>query len=118
MHAPRTFTGQNTVEITCHNNPFIISDIIKAAIAAGARIAENGEFTRRAVINNKIDLIQAEAINELIHANTTVALKHSMAQLEGSLSSWVTELKNPIKALALPRQVLNFLMMKLVLGHK
>ena len=75
MHAPKTFTGQDTVEITCHNNPFIISDIIRAAITAGARIAENGEFTRRAVQQNKIDLLQAEAINELINANTTIALK-------------------------------------------
>lgn len=89
MHAPRTFTGENTIEITCHNNPFIISDIITRAIQAGARLADNGEFTRRAVMNNKIDLLQAEAINELIHAHTTLALKHSLAQLEGSLSSWV-----------------------------
>jgi len=110
MHAPRTFTGQHTVEITCHNNPFIISDIIKAAIAAGARIAENGEFTRRAVINNKIDLVQAEAINELIHANTTVALKQSMAQLEGSLSSWLTELEESLlNALALTEASFEFL---------
>ena len=110
MRAPRTFTGENTVEITCHNNPFIISDIIKVAIAAGARIAENGEFTRRAVINNKIDLVQAEAINELIHANTTVALKQSMAQLEGSLSSWITELEDSLlNALALTEASFEFL---------
>src|SRR5947207_10882578 len=47
MHAPHTFTGDNTVEITCHNNPFIINNIISAAITAGARIADNGEFSRR-----------------------------------------------------------------------
>lgn len=94
MHGPKTFTGQDTVEITCHNNPFIIADIIKTAIDAGARIAENGEFTRRAVFNNKIDLLQAEAINELIHANTTMALKQSMSQLEGSLSSWLIDIEN------------------------
>ena len=119
MHAPKTFTGQHTVEITCHNNPFIISDIIKAAIAAGARIAENGEFTRRAVINNKIDLIQAEAINELIHANTTVALKQSMAQLEGSLSSWITELEESLlNALALTEASFEFLDDEISFGHK
>jgi tRNA modification GTPase len=110
MHAPKTFTGQDTVEITCHNNPFIISDIIRAAITAGARIAENGEFTRRAVQQNKIDLLQAEAINELIHANTTIALKQSMAQLEGSLSCWVIEFENLLlNALALTNASFEFL---------
>ena len=76
MRGPRTFTGQDTVEITCHNNPFIISAIIEQAIACGARLAREGEFTKRAVLNNKIDLIQAEAINELIHAQTSLAPKN------------------------------------------
>jgi tRNA modification GTPase len=96
MRGPRTFTSENTIEITCHNNPFIIADIITLATKAGARLANNGEFTRRAVLHNKIDLLQAEAINELIHAHTTVALKHSLAQLEGSLSSWVTGLEDKL----------------------
>jgi tRNA modification GTPase len=110
MHGPKTFTGQDTVEITCHNNPFIIADIIKAAIGAGARIAENGEFTRRAVLNNKIDLLQAEAINELIHANTTMALKQSMSQLEGSLSFWLIDIENMLlNALALTDASFEFL---------
>lgn len=101
MRGPKTFTGQDTVEITCHNNPFIIEAIIAQAMAHGARLADNGEFTKRAVLNNKIDLVQAEAINELIHANTQAALKQSLAQLEGSLSHWVTSIeKNLIKALA------------------
>lgn len=89
MHAPQTFTGQNIVEITCHNNPFIIEYIIQQAIAHGARLAREGEFAKRAVLNNKIDLIQAEAINELIHAQTQLSLKQSLAQVEGSLSKWV-----------------------------
>lgn len=110
MHAPKTFTGQDTVEITCHNNPFIISDIITAAIFAGARIAEHGEFARRAVLNNKIDLLQAEAINELIHANTSIALKQSMAQLEGSLSCWITEIEDSLlQALTLTEASFEFL---------
>lgn len=119
MHAPRTFTGQDTVEITCHNNPFIIADIIKVAIAAGARIAENGEFTRRAVQENKIDLLQAEAINELIHANTTVALKQSMAQLEGSLSSWMVDYENLLlNALALTNASFEFLDDEISFSHQ
>lgn len=110
MHGPKTFTGQDTVEITCHNNPFIIADIINVAINAGARIAENGEFTRRAVLNNKIDLLQAEAINELIHANTTMAMKQSMAQLDGSLSSWIVDIENLLlNALALTDASFEFL---------
>ncbi len=86
MRAPKTFTGDDTIEITCHNNPFIIQQIIQLAIAAGARAAEPGEFTRRAFLNEKIDVLQAEAINDLIHAQTEQALRQSMAQLRGSLS--------------------------------
>jgi tRNA modification GTPase len=99
MHGPHTYTGEHTVEITCHNNPFIITGIIDAAIAYGARIAEHGEFTRRAVMHNKIDLIQAEAVCELIHAHTSAALKQSMAQLEGSLSSWIAEIEKLLLSL-------------------
>lgn len=101
MRAPHTFTGQDTVEITCHNNPFIIENIIQTALAAGARLAQEGEFSKRAVLNNKIDLVQAEAINELIHANTQAGLKKSLAQLQGSLSSWVHIIEQElVKALA------------------
>lgn len=101
MDSPRTFTGQDTVEITCHNNQFIIDAIIKQAIKHGARTAQEGEFTRRAFLNGKIDLVQAEAINELIHANTQLALKKSLAQLEGSFSYWLGVIeKELIRALA------------------
>lgn len=110
MHAPHTFTGENTVEITCHNNPFIIQNILHAAIAAGARIACEGEFSRRAVHNNKIDILQAEAINDLIHANTQLALKQSLSQLEGSFTQWITTIeKQLIKALALSDASFEFL---------
>lgn len=110
MHGPRTYTGEHTVEITCHNNPFIISDIINVAIACGARIAEQGEFTRRAVMHNKIDLVQAEAVRELIHAHTSTALKQSMAQLEGSLSSWISEIEQLLlSSLALTEASFEFL---------
>lgn len=102
MHGPRTFTGQHTVEITCHNNPYIIASIIKQAISRGARVAGNGEFSRRAVLNNKIDLLQAEAIYELIHAQTELAAKASLTQLEGSLSAHVTHIEeNLLQVLAL-----------------
>lgn len=110
MHAPRTFTGQDTVEITCHNNPFIIEAIIAQAITAGARLAQEGEFTKRAVINNKIDLLQAEAINELINANTSQALKQSLSQLEGSFSSWILAIEHDlIKAFAFTQASFEFI---------
>ena len=102
MHGPQTFTGQDIVEITCHNNPFIIDSIIQQLIRCGARIANRGEFTQRAYLNKKIDLVQAEAINELIHAHTQQALKKSLAQLEGSFSEWICNIeKKLLRALML-----------------
>jgi tRNA modification GTPase len=110
MHGPHTFTGQNTVEITCHNNPFIIQTIIQEVIKAGARLADNGEFTRRSMLNDKIDLVQAEAINELIHANTQHTLKQSLKQLDGSFSNWIATIeKDLIKALALSEASFEFI---------
>lgn len=93
MHAPRTFTGQTVVEVTTHNNPFIIEAVIERIIACGARPAQQGEFTRQALENGKLDLVQAEAINELIHANSQQLLKQSLQQLEGSFSHWVSKLE-------------------------
>ncbi len=110
MHGPKTFTGQNTVEITAHNNPFILQSIIDLAIKNGARLAKNGEFTKRAFLNNKIDLIQAEAINELIHSQTQIALKSSLSQLNGSLSFYIEKIqKNLIKALAFSEASFEFI---------
>ncbi|HSC25590.1 MAG TPA: tRNA uridine-5-carboxymethylaminomethyl(34) synthesis GTPase MnmE [Candidatus Babeliales bacterium] len=110
MRAPHTFTGDDTIEITCHNNPFIIQNIIRIAINAGARTAQEGEFSRRAVLNNKIDIIQAEAINELIHANTQLTLKQSLSQLKGSFTQWVASIEQQlIKALALSEASFEFL---------
>jgi len=99
MKAPKTFTGQDTVEITCHNNPFIIDRIIEIAIQAGARQAHAGEFTRRAFLNKKIDLVQAEAVADVIHAQSEEALVRSMATLEGSLSHAIASIKNQIVTL-------------------
>lgn len=101
MRAPATFTGQDTVEITCHNNQFLIESILREAIKHGARSAQEGEFSRRAYLQGKIDLTQAEAIDELIHANSEFALKKSLAQVEGSFSSFVQLLeKQLVKAIA------------------
>lgn len=119
MQGPRTFTGQNTIEITCHNNPFICEQIIALAIARGARLAQEGEFTRRAYLNNKIDLLQAEAINELIHANTQFALKKSLSQLEGSFSQWLTKIEHAlVKALAFSEASFEFIDEELTFGQE
>lgn len=110
MHGPKTFTGQDTVEISCHNNPFIIEEIITVALTAGARLAQEGEFTKRAVLNKKIDLLQAEAINDLIRANSQQALKQSLAQLNGTLSARVAQIeKQIIKAIALSEASFEFI---------
>lgn len=110
MHSPRTFTGTNVVEITTHNNPFIIESVIKRIIECGARLAQKGEFSRQAVENGKIDLVQAEAINELIHANSQQLLKQSLQQLEGSFSQFILELETDIvKLVALCEASFEFL---------
>lgn len=110
MKAPKTFTGQDTVEISCHNNPFIIERIINRAIQAGARLAQSGEFSQRAFLHGKVDLLQAEAINELIHANHQLSLRQSLAQLEGSFSAWVTKLEEQlVKALAFSEASFEFI---------
>ena len=101
MRGPRTFTGEDTVEITCHNNEHIHQAIIDACIHAGARLAQQGEFTRQATSNGKIDLLQAEAINELIHAQTQQALKQSLAQVAGTLSGEMARIEQQlVKSLA------------------
>lgn len=96
MRAPNSFTGQDTIEITCHNNPLIVEEIINLAIKAGARYAQEGEFAQRAFLNKKIDLIQAESINDLINAQTQIALKKSLAQLEGSFSNWIEHIEQEL----------------------
>jgi tRNA modification GTPase len=96
MHAPKTFTGEHTVEITCHNNPFLIETIINRALMCSARVAQPGEFTRRAFLNGKIDLLQAEAINELIHATNQLSLKQSLEQLNGTFSHWIASLEKKL----------------------
>lgn len=109
MRGPKTFTGQDVVEISTHNNPFIIDSIIERALQLGARPAQKGEFSKRAFLNGKLDLPQAEAINELIHAQTQMGLKASLAQLEGSLSQQITQIERDLlQALALSEASFEF----------
>ncbi len=110
MRGPKTFTGQNTVEITAHNNPFIINNIIESALQAGARLAQKGEFSKRAFLNKKIDLAQAEAIKEVIHAQSEAALKASLSQLDGSLSNEIQKIETDLlKALSFSEASFEFI---------
>jgi len=84
--APRSFTGNDLVELTLHGNPLLVQRVIEAAVDLGARMAEPGEFTERAVLNGKLDLIQAESVADLINARTPLQAKLSLVNLEGTLS--------------------------------
>lgn len=96
MHGPRTFTGEHTVEITCHNNQFLIQALLDRIVTCGARPAMNGEFSKQAVENNKIDLLQAEAINDLIHAQSQQGLRQAFAQVQGTLSAWINDIEKEL----------------------
>ncbi|HEY0143117.1 MAG TPA: tRNA uridine-5-carboxymethylaminomethyl(34) synthesis GTPase MnmE [Thermoanaerobaculia bacterium] len=84
--APHSFTGNDSVELTLHGNPLLVERVIAACVALGARMAEPGEFTERAVLNGKLDLVQAESIADLINARTALQAKLSLSNLEGTLS--------------------------------
>ncbi|NCB47988.1 tRNA uridine-5-carboxymethylaminomethyl(34) synthesis GTPase MnmE, partial [bacterium] len=93
---PKSFTGENAVEIMSHGSMLIVDEIIELLIGAGARLANNGEFSSRAFLNGKIDLIQAEAINDLINAKTREAKKISLFSLKGETSHLVIPIKKAI----------------------
>jgi tRNA modification GTPase len=93
MPAPHSFTAENVAELHCHGGPFLVRRIIALAAAAGARIAEPGEFTRRAFLNGRLDLTAAEAIADLINANSDSALHEALAQLSGALADRVRGLR-------------------------
>ncbi|MGB9720204.1 MAG: tRNA uridine-5-carboxymethylaminomethyl(34) synthesis GTPase MnmE [bacterium] len=94
--APNSYTGENVVEISCHGNPMIVDRIVKIALKLGARIAQRGEFTKRAFLNNRIDLIQAEAVLDTVYANCDTVRKLAIYQLEGKLSEFIERIKTEI----------------------
>ena len=98
--APKSYTGEDTVEISCHGNPLIQQQIIAACIAHGARLAKAGEYTQRAFLNSKIDLIQAEAVADLIAAHTIAAQKAALQNLRGGFSSELTQLREKLISFA------------------
>ena len=90
--APHSYTGEDVVELSAHGSPIILQSIVEAAIAAGARLAEPGEFTLRAFLNGRIDLTQAEAVADLIDAVTPLQARAAFDQLEGTLTRTIAEL--------------------------
>jgi tRNA modification GTPase len=93
---PKSFTGEDVAELHCHGGSYLTHRIIAVAISHGARIAEAGEFTRRAFLNGRIDLAEAEAIADLISARSESGLRQALAQLSGDLSKKVRELRKKI----------------------
>lgn len=93
FEAPHSFTGNDLVELTLHGNPVLVERVVAAAVATGARFAHAGEFTERAVLNGKLDLVQAESIADLISARTSFQAKLSLSNLEGHLSRTAEEIR-------------------------
>ena len=93
---PKSFTGEDLVEIMCHGSVLIANEIIELLLRFGARYASNGEYSSRAFLNNRIDLIQAEAINDVINATTKEAKELSILSLKGKTSELIVPIKNKI----------------------
>lgn len=93
---PKSFTGEDSVEIICHGSLLIANEIIECCLAAGARLATNGEYSSRAFMHNKIDLVQAEAINDIINATTKESKNISLMSLSGETSSLIYPIKKRI----------------------
>lgn len=96
MRKPHSYTGEDTLEINCHGGPVILQVVLSEVIKAGARHAEPGEFTRRAFLNNRLDLSQAEAVYDMITARTDRGLDLAVGQLKGNLSKKVQTLRSSI----------------------
>jgi tRNA modification GTPase len=94
MRAPRTFTREDVVEITCHGGLLAAKTVLDTVLGSGARLAEPGEFTRRAFLNGRIDLAQAEAVLDLIHSRTELSLRAAQEQLAGKLSQRINSLRD------------------------
>ena len=96
MKGPHTYTGEDTVEINCHGGVYVVKRILELLIAKGARPAEAGEFTKRAFLNGKMDLSQAEAVGDLISSRNQYALQSSVNQLKGIIRNKISEIRNEI----------------------
>ncbi|MBQ9406003.1 MAG: tRNA uridine-5-carboxymethylaminomethyl(34) synthesis GTPase MnmE [Desulfovibrio sp.] len=99
MPGPQTFTGEDTAEIQCHGGPVVVQAILESVLRHGARQAQRGEFTRRAFMNGRIDLSQAEAVAELVAAPSREALRYGLNRLDGLLGQRIRELAAKLEGL-------------------
>ena len=96
MRAPRTFTAEDVVELSTHGSPTILQKTLLLLLRAGVRMAQAGEFTKRAFLNGRIDLSRAEAVLDVIHADSDVSLKNAINQLEGGLAREIERIRQPL----------------------
>ncbi len=96
MKGPHSYTGEDTVEIDCHGGVYVVKRILELLIERGARPAEPGEFTKRAFLNGKLDLSQAEAVGDLISSRNQYALESSLNHLKGNIKNKISELRSEI----------------------
>jgi len=96
FHAPKSYTGEETVEISCHGGVLVTQQVLETILALGIRSAEAGEFTQRAFLNGKMELSQAEAVADLIHAKSKKALDAAHQQLEGRLGNHIKQFRQRI----------------------
>jgi tRNA modification GTPase len=94
--APHSYTGEHVIEISAHGSPVVLRQIVERAMALGARLAEPGEFTLRAFLNGRIDLVQAEAVADLIEAVTPLQARAAFDQLEGTLTTRIGEIETEL----------------------
>ena len=94
--APRSYTGEDVIEINCHGGAYVVKRVLETVIKYGARVAEAGEFTKRAFLHGRMDLSKAEAVADLIHAKNEYARKNSISQLKGSIYRKIGEIRAKI----------------------
>jgi tRNA modification GTPase len=102
MKSPHSYTGENVVEVSAHGNPLLLQRILQIFLSSGCRLAENGEFTKRAFLNGKLDLSQAEAVIQVVRAKTSSALTMAVQHLEGKLGRHLKEIRKKILAILSP----------------
>lgn len=96
MRKPHSYTGEDVAEVQCHGGPFLVRRILELILARGARHAAPGEFTKRAFLNGRLDLAQAEAVLDLVRARTDAGMRLALGQVQGELSRWVAELREEL----------------------
>lgn len=97
FRAPSSYTGEDVVEIAAHGSPSVLTEILDLGVRAGARLAEPGEFTLRAFLNGRIDLVQAEAVNDLVEAVTPLQARAAFDQLQGTLTGAISAIEGPLR---------------------